>query len=76
MRRPPLTGNCPRCRGKIIFTINEGGIKKYLEPALSLAKEYNLSIYVQQNLELTKRFIDSIFGKELEKQEELSQWFG
>jgi len=76
MRRPPLTGVCPRCKGKIIFTINEGGIKKYLEPAISLAKQYNLSTYVQQNLELTKRFIDSVFGKELEKQEKLSEWFG
>ena len=75
MRRPPLTGVCPKCRGKIIFTIHEGGIKKYLEPALDLAKKYNLSPYIQQNLELTKRYIDSIFGKELEKQEALEKWF-
>ncbi len=75
LRRPPLTGVCPKCRGKIIFTIHEGGIKKYLEPALDLAKKYNLSPYLQQNLELTKRYIDSIFGKELEKQEALEKWF-
>jgi DNA polymerase II large subunit len=30
MRRPPLSGVCSRCGGKIIFTTNEGGIKKYL----------------------------------------------
>jgi len=75
MRRPPLSGVCPRCKGKIIFTIHEGGIKKYLEIALMLAKKYNLSSYMQQNLELTKRYIDSIFGKELEKQEGLERWF-
>lgn len=75
MRRPPLSGVCIKCKGKIIFTVHEGGIKKYLEPALELAKRYNLSIYVQQNLELLKRFIDSIFGKELEKQEALKKWF-
>ena len=75
MRRPPLTGVCPRCKGKIIFTIHEGGIKKYLEPALELAKKYNLSIYMQQNLELVKRYIDSIFGKDVEKQEALQKWF-
>ena len=68
MRRPPLTGVCPKCRGKIIFTIHEGGIKKYLEIATDLAKKYNLSVYMKQNLELVKRYIDSIFGKELEKQ--------
>ncbi|MCR4327330.1 MAG: DNA polymerase II large subunit [Nanoarchaeota archaeon] len=75
MRRPPLEGKCILCGGKIIFTIHEGGIKKYLEPALSLAKKYNLSPYLQQNLGLVKGYIDSIFGKEKEKQEKLEQWF-
>ncbi len=75
MRRPPLAGVCPICKGKIIFTIHEGGIKKYLEPALELANKYNLSPYIKQNLELVKRYIDSIFGKELEKQEMLEKWF-
>jgi len=75
VRRPPLTGVCPRCKGKIIFTINEGGIKKYLEPALDLAGKYNLSLYLKQSIELTKRYIESIFGRELEKQEDLGKWF-
>ena len=75
MRRPPLTGTCSKCRGKIIFTINEGGIKKYLELALELAEKYELSSYLKQTLDLVKRYIDSIFGKELEKQEALEKWF-
>ena len=75
MRRPPLTGKCPKCGGKIIFTIHEGGIKKYLDPALHLSEKYHLSNYVQQSLELTKRYIDSIFGKEAEKQEDINKWF-
>jgi len=75
MRRPPLMGICPKCGGKIIFTINEGGIKKYMELALELANRYNLSLYIRQNLELTKRYIDSIFGRELEKQENIARWF-
>jgi DNA polymerase II large subunit len=75
MRRPPLTGICPKCGGKIIFTINEGGIKKYLEPALELAEKYNLSVYLKQNLQILKENIDSIFGRELEKQEALGKWF-
>ena len=74
MRRPPLNGVCSRCGGKLIFTIHEGGIKKYLEPALDLAKKYNLSPYMKQNLELVKRYIESIFGKELEKQTGLSDF--
>jgi len=75
MRRPPLTGVCQKCGGKIIFTINEGGIKKYLEPALELAERYNLSNYIKQNLQIVKENIDSIFGKELEKQESIDKWF-
>ena len=75
LRRPPLSGVCPRCRGKIIFTIHEGGIKKYLQPALDLANKYDLSLYIKQSLQLTKEFIDSVFGKELEKQESIDKWF-
>jgi len=74
VRRPPLNGKCPACGGKLIFTIHEGGIKKYLEPALELANKYNLSSYMKQNLELVKRYIESIFGKELEKQTGLGEW--
>ena len=75
LRRPPLSGKCTSCNGKIIFTIHEGGIKKYLEPALDLASKYNLSLYMKQNLELIKRYIESIFGREKEKQEALGKWF-
>jgi len=74
-RRVPLAGVCPFCGGKLIFTIHEGGIKKYLEPALELSKKYNLSPYLQQTLELVKGYIDSIFGKEKEKQESIDKWF-
>jgi DNA polymerase II large subunit len=74
-RRVPLAGVCPACGGKLIFTIHEGGIKKYLEPALELSKKYNLSPYLKQTLELVKGYIDSIFGKEREKQESIDKWF-
>ena len=75
LRRPPLSGVCTKCGGKLIFTIHEGGIRKYLEPALDLANKYELSPYLKQHLEITKRQIDSIFGKDPEKQEKLAQWF-
>ena len=75
IRRPPLNGVCPKCKGKIIFTIHEGGVKKYMELAQALATKYDLSPYLKQTLELTQRYIDSVFGKELEKQEQLGEWF-
>ena len=75
-RRPPLVGKCVKCNGKIIFTISEGSIIKYLEPAISLADKYDLPSYLKQNLELTKRGVESLFGREKEKQEGLGRWFG
>lgn len=74
-RRPPLSGRCVKCGGKIIFTISEGSVIKYLEPSLKLAEEYNVSDYLKQTLELTKMRVESVFGREKEKQEGLSTFF-
>jgi len=74
-RRPPLVGKCTSCGGKIIFTIHEGSIIKYMLPALELARNYNASPYLLESLELTESYIQSIFGKEKEKQEALAKWF-
>jgi len=73
-RRPPLVGKCEKCGGKIIFTVAYGSIVKYLEPATELAEKYAVPAYIKQNLLLTRRYIESIFGKETEKQEGLSKW--
>ncbi len=73
-RRPPLTGKCD-CGGKLVFTIAEGSICKYMDPALDLAQKYNLPAYLQQSLKLLKCRIESVFGKEKEKQEGLGKWF-
>jgi len=74
-RRPPLVGKCPNCNGKILFTISEGSIIKYLEPSMQLAERYNVSTYLKQSLELTKRRIEGVFGKDDDKQEGLNKWF-
>ncbi|MBU1855233.1 MAG: DNA polymerase II large subunit, partial [Nanoarchaeota archaeon] len=74
-RRPPLLGKCLECGGKIIFTVSEGSVVKYLEPSISLANKYNVSSYLKQTLELTKRRIEDVFGKDAEKQEALGKWF-
>lgn len=75
-RRPPLIGKCTKCGGKIIFTISEGSIIKYLEPSISLAEKYNVPIYLKQTLMLTKQRIEQLFGKEKERQAGLGAWFG
>jgi len=74
-RRPPLLGKCTKCNGRLIFTISQGSVVKYLEPSISLANKYNVPSYLKQTLELLKRRVESIFGKEKEKQIGLGSWF-
>jgi len=74
-RRPPLIGICTKCGGKLLFTVTEGSVTKYLEPSINLAEKYNLPVYLKQSLELVKQSIESVFGKEKEKQEGLGKWF-
>ncbi len=74
-RRPPLIGNCTECGGKVIFTISEGSVIKYIGYSLDLAEKYKVSNYLKQTLELTKVRIESYFGKEKEKQTGLGEFF-
>jgi len=41
-----------------------------------LAEKYALPSYLQQTLELTKRRVEAIFGREKDRQEGLGKWFG
>ena len=74
-RRPPLKGKCTVCGGKIIFTISEGSVVKYLEPAKSLAKAYKLKPFLKQSIELLDEQIEELFGRDKEKQLGLGEWF-
>ncbi|MFP4523727.1 MAG: DNA polymerase II large subunit [Candidatus Woesearchaeota archaeon] len=73
-RRPPLNGRCTKCNGKVIFTISEGSVTKYLEPSLMLARNYDVPAFLRQTLELTRVRIESYFGKDKEKQLGLADW--
>lgn len=75
-RRPPLLGKCTKCNGRIVFTISEGSIIKYLNPALEIIARYNVPSYLKQAMELLNERIESVFGKEPEIQEGLNKWFG
>ena len=73
-RRPPLVGKCTKCGGRLLFTISEGSILKYMQPALELARKYHVSPYLIESLELTQMYIESIFGRDKEKQEPINKW--
>lgn len=74
-RRPPLIGICKHCGGRIIFTISEGSITKYLGYCIGLSEKYDIPNYLRQIIDLTKQRVELVFGREKEKQEGLGRWF-
>ncbi len=73
-RRLPLSGKCIRelggtgyggrpnlCNNKLVLTVSEGSVRKYLGIAQSIAKEYGVSEYLRQRIDLMSRSIESIF---------------
>ncbi len=75
IRRIPLDGKCPKCKQeKIILTVNEGGVRKYLGIAKKLAEEFELSDYLKQRLELASQEIDSVFQNEQPEQKKLAEF--
>ncbi len=68
-RRPPLSRKCTACKSpKLLFTISEGSVVKYLEPSMDLAKEYDFSPYLKETIHLLKSNINAVFGKGRDKQ--------
>jgi DNA polymerase II large subunit len=73
-RRIPLVGKCIKCGGNIVLTIAQGSVRKYLEIAKQIIKEYDLSEYLNQRIELIEREISSVFENERIKQKSLSEF--
>lgn len=72
-RRPPLSGKCNNCGGRVILTIAEGSVKKYLEPCMLLKDKYNVPKYLEQDLMILERKIEGLFGKPPTKQISLTE---
>ncbi len=76
-RRPPLSGNCTECsNGKLIFTISEGSVIKYMGHSLRLSAEYDFSPYLKQTIQALQMDIEHVFGKDKEKQAGLGDFIG
>jgi len=73
-RRPPLIGRCPACGGRVLFTISEGSVIKYLQLSIDLADKYGITGYLREDLELLQRKVNDLFGKDKEKQTGLAAW--
>ncbi|MFA5382941.1 MAG: DNA polymerase II large subunit [Candidatus Micrarchaeia archaeon] len=73
-RRIPLIGKCRKCGGKIVLTVYEGGITKYLKLSKEMAIKYGFPLYLKQRLDLLERDIESIFKDEKAPQVSLSEF--
>ncbi|MCX8158503.1 MAG: DNA polymerase II large subunit [Candidatus Diapherotrites archaeon] len=71
-RRIPLSGKCKKCgKGNIVLTIAEGSVKKYLKIAKDLVRQYNLSNYIRQRIDLIEQEVQSIFLNERREQKKI-----
>ncbi len=63
-RRPPLSGKCLVCGGPIQLTVHKGTVLKYLEPTLSLMREYGIEGYLSQRIKVLEAEARSLFREE------------
>jgi DNA polymerase II large subunit (EC 2.7.7.7) len=73
-RRPPLSGKCDRCGGRIVMTVHYGSVVKYLEPSLWLAEKLRLDEYTSSSLKALKMKIDQTFGNQ-SKEKQIKDFF-
>ena len=74
-RRMPLSGQCS-CGGKLILTIAEGSIRKYVNIAREIIIKYQLKPYLLQKINIAEDEINSLFANKEEKnQKSLSDFF-
>jgi len=73
-RRPLLQNTCPRCNGRIVLTVHEGSVKKYLDTSKQVAEQYDISNYTKQRIELLENEIKSLFENDRSKQKGLADF--
>ncbi|MCK5594098.1 MAG: hypothetical protein KAI18_02540 [Candidatus Aenigmarchaeota archaeon] len=62
-RRVPLTGKCSACGGKLLLTVSEGTIRKYIEPSKHIMGNFKVSSYLRQQFAILESEVDAFFGK-------------
>lgn len=67
------TAQCPECDGKVLLTISEGTIRKYMQPSKDIIDEYEINPYLRQQVTMINKTLQSLFGKD-ERQSGLAQF--
>ena len=73
-RRVPLKGVCLKCGGKLILTISEGSVRKYLDISRRISEDFGLSDYMNQRLKLVEANVNSIFKDDKSKQFSITEF--
>ncbi len=73
-RRVPLVGKCTKCKNNLILTIAEGSVKKYLKLTKEIIREYHLSDYLKQRIDMAEREIASVFKNDKVQQKSLHEY--
>ncbi|MCD6509785.1 MAG: DNA polymerase II large subunit [Thermoprotei archaeon] len=60
-RRPPLMGRCPRCGGRIVLTVQEGSVKKYVNYVNDIVRRYEVSEYLKQRIFILNSMLRVVF---------------
>ena len=70
-RRIPMKGVCTHrtvggeeCSGKLLLTVYENSVKKYLTSTLDLAEQYQVPLYTVQRIQLMQKAVQSLFDSD------------
>ncbi|MHA1680048.1 MAG: DNA polymerase II large subunit [Promethearchaeota archaeon] len=75
-RRPPVNGKCRKCGNEaLVLSVAAGSIKKYLELTIRLSREFNLSPYTQQKIQIMQEKVEDTIFNGKRKQMSLAQFF-
>ena len=81
-RRIPLLGECTkrnhggeRCPGRLVLTVYENSVKKYLKSTLELAERYKVPLYTVQRIQLMEKAVRSLFDNDRYHKATLDEYF-
>jgi DNA polymerase II large subunit len=73
-RRVPLSGRCRKCKNKLTMTVHEASVKKYIDVAREVARNYAVDDYTQQRLKLVEESIESLFENDKVEKAQLTDF--
>ena len=81
-RRIPLKQKCTKkgfddakCSGKLVLTVYENSVKKYLKSTLELAETYKVPLYTVQRIQLMEKSVKSLFDSDRYHKATLDEFF-